>query len=133
MFPLIAVGATSGAACGSWITEILVKSGLFGTEWLLMVAIIPLTASIVLYRMVDSRMYQPDNLKLNHRRRLLLDLEDSGSSAFSIIFSSRFLLATAVITLILSWVNTNGENLLFRVVQEFLNETGTAGEYFGFR
>jgi AAA family ATP:ADP antiporter len=47
-------------------------------------------------------------------------MRDSGHSAISIIFSSRFLLATAAITLILSWVNTNGENLLFRVVQEFL-------------
>ena len=119
MFPLIAVGATSGAACGSWITEILVKSGLFGTEWLLMVSMIPLTASIFLYRMVDSRMHR-QTIETNPSPAPLLDLEDSGSSAISIIFSSRFLLATAVITLILSWVNTNGENLLFRIVQEFL-------------
>ena len=31
LFPMIAIGATSGAAFGSWITEILVKSELFGT------------------------------------------------------------------------------------------------------
>jgi AAA family ATP:ADP antiporter len=47
-------------------------------------------------------------------------VQDSGRSAISIVFASRFLIATAVITLLLSWVNTNGENLLFRVVQEFL-------------
>jgi AAA family ATP:ADP antiporter len=46
----------------------------------------------------------------------------SGPSAIAMVFSSRFLLATAIITLLLSWVNTNGENLLFRVVQEFLNQ-----------
>jgi AAA family ATP:ADP antiporter len=119
MFPLIAIGATSGAVCGSWITEILVKSGIFGTQWLLIVAMIPLTASVVLYRMVESRMHQsisdskpspaPDSI-----------IKDSGRGAISIIFNSRFLLATAVITLILSWVNTNGENLLFRIVQDFL-------------
>jgi AAA family ATP:ADP antiporter len=119
MFPLIAVGATSGAACGSWITQMLVKSGLFGTEWLLIVAMIPLAASIVLYRMVDRRM-DPQIVNTADPGQSESDLEDSGRSAIAIVFSSRFLLATAVITLILSWVNTNGENLLFRVVQEFL-------------
>ncbi len=121
MFPLIAVGATSGATCGSWITEILVKSGIFGTEWLLMVAIVPLMASIILYRLVDIRMPQ-QTFETKSSAAPSSGFEDSGSSAISIIFSSRFLLATAVITLILSWVNTNGENLLFRVVQEFLKE-----------
>ena len=119
MFPLIAVGATSGAACGSWISGILVKSGLFGAEWLLVVAMIPLAASIVLYRMVDSRMHQ-QTIATNTPTGPEPGIEDSGRSAISIVFSSRFLLAVALITLLLSWVNTNGENLLFRVVQEFL-------------
>jgi len=120
MFPLIAVGATSGAACGSWITEILVKSGLFGTEWLLMVAMIPLTASIVLYRMVDRRAHQQQANGSKAIPEPGSGFEDSGRNAISIVFSSRFLIAVALITLLLSWVNTNGENLLFRVVQEFL-------------
>jgi ATP:ADP antiporter, AAA family len=33
---------------------------------------------------------------------------------------SRFLLAAALVTLLTNWVNTNGENLLFRVIQETL-------------
>ncbi len=119
MFPLIAVGATSGAACGSWITEILVKSGLFGTQWLLVVAMIPLTASIVLYRMVDRRAYQQTNGS-KATPGAGSGFKDAGRNAISIVFSSRFLIAVALITLLLSWVNTNGENLLFRVVQEFL-------------
>ena len=121
MFPLIAVGATSGAVCGSWITETLVKSVLFSAEWLLMVAMIPMTVSIVLYRTVDGRMAQKSSDAKASRERGTA-YEDSGRSAISIIFSSRFLLATALITLILNWVNTNGENLLFQVVQDFLRE-----------
>ena len=119
MFPLIAVGATSGAACGSWITEILVKSGLFGAQWLLVVAMIPLTASIVLYRMVDRRAHQQANGS-KATPGAGSGFKESGRNAISIVFSSRFLIAVALITLLLSWVNTNGENLLFRVVQEFL-------------
>ena len=119
IFPLIAVGATSGAACGSWITEILVKSEFFGTEWLLIVAMIPLAASIFLYRLVDTRLHQ-QTTGTKVPREPESGIKDSKRSAISIVFASRFLLATAAITLILSWVNTNGENLLFRVVQEFL-------------
>jgi AAA family ATP:ADP antiporter len=40
--------------------------------------------------------------------------------ALDIVLGSRFLAAVAGITLLTNWVNTNGENLLFRVVQEVL-------------
>jgi AAA family ATP:ADP antiporter len=124
LFPVIAIGATSGAACGSWITEILVDSGLFGTEWLLIVAMIPLIVSIFLSRMVDG--HTPEQTAAT-KATPSPDIEDSGRNAISIIFTSRFLLATALITLLLSWVNTNGENLLFRVVQEFLEGQALKG------
>ena len=117
LFPVIAIGATSGAAFGSWITELIVNSGFIGTEWILIVTMIPLTASIFLSRMVDNRTNgQPTGTGATPGP----GIKDSGRSAISIVFTSRFLLATALITLLLSWVNTNGENLLFRVVQEFL-------------
>jgi AAA family ATP:ADP antiporter len=118
LFPLIAIGATAGAACGSWITGALVGSGLFGTKWLLIVAMIPLTASIALSKISDRR--KPDQIARTETVSEP-DFEDSGRSAIAIVFSSRFLMAVAGITLLLSWVNTNGENLLFRVVQEFLS------------
>ena len=124
LFPLIAVGATSGAACGSWITGIMLKSELFGTQWLLILAMIPLAASIVLSRMVDRRMTAPAAEGATAPEP---EFADSGRNAISIVLTSRFLLATAVITLLLSWVNTNGENLLFRVVQEFLKGQAVKG------
>jgi AAA family ATP:ADP antiporter len=117
LFPFIAIGATSGAALGSWITEALVESGLFDPKGLLLVAMIPLAVSTVISRIVEDRMHgQTPGTKAIPGP----DIEDTGRSALSIVFNSRLLLATALITLLLSWVNTNGENLLFRVVQEFL-------------
>jgi AAA family ATP:ADP antiporter len=89
-----------------------------------MVAMIPLTASIFLSRMVDSRLHQQST---QIKAAPEPGIEDSGRSAISIVFTSRFLIATAVITLLLSWVNTNGENLLFRVVQEFLKGQAIRG------
>jgi AAA family ATP:ADP antiporter len=116
LLPLIALGATAGAAFGSFVTVPLVKSAVFGTEWLLLIAMLPLLASIGLTRIVDRREREPEVPGAESRppRR------DSGRSAISLVLSSRFLVAVGLITLMLSWVNTNGENLLFRVVQEFL-------------
>ncbi len=117
LFPFIAIGATSGAALGSWITEAIVESGLFDTKGLLLVALIPLTVSTVISRMVEGRM---QGQTITTQTISGPEIKDSGRGALSIVFSSHFLLATALITLLLSWVNTNGENLLFRVVQEYL-------------
>ncbi|MCP4340469.1 MAG: hypothetical protein GY799_16665 [Desulfobulbaceae bacterium] len=119
LFPLIAIGATAGAACGSWITGILVDSGLFGTKWLLIAAIMPLTATIGLSKIADRRKLKQAEVA---KKAQPAQFEDTGHSAISIVFASRFLIATAAITLLLSWVNTNGENLLFRVVQESLQK-----------
>ncbi len=124
MLPMIAIGATSGAAAGSWIVSQLVDSGLVDTKLLLLLAIIPLLASIALTRTVnrrengtasppagDSTAQQGAGFLLNGARLVLL---------------SRFLLAAAIVTLLTNWVNTNGENLLFRVIQETL--AGQAAE-----
>jgi AAA family ATP:ADP antiporter len=117
LLPLVAIGATAGAASGSWLTGLIVRSGLFGSESLLLVALVPLAASIFLTRIADARGPNGDG-------RAAMPLSDpvqkSGRGALGLIFSSRFLLAVAAITLLMNWVNTNGENLLFRVVQQFL-------------
>jgi AAA family ATP:ADP antiporter len=126
LMPLIAIGATAGAASGSWITERLVVSGLIPTEGLLLLATLPLLASIWLARIADQRAStereRSDGAAPPKRK------PNSGRSGLQIVLSSRFLLATALITFLLSWVNTNGENLLFRVVNEFLlDDAGERG------
>ena len=60
LLPLIAIGATSGAAAGSWIVDLLVDSGIVPTESLLIVATLPLFASIILTRIVDARQGSAD-------------------------------------------------------------------------
>ncbi len=122
LIPMIAIGATAGAASGSWITGRLLNTGLMSTEWLLLVAMIPLTVSIILSRVIDGRRVQTVAVGVDPAPTQ----ETSKQSALALVLSSRFLLATAIITLLLSWVNTNGENLLFRVVQEFLKGEAVA-------
>jgi AAA family ATP:ADP antiporter len=124
MLPMIAIGATSGAAAGSWIVGQLLASGIVGAKALLLVATVPLFVSIVLTRIVDSRERSPAPPTAG-------DLAESGEApsqkgmgflldGAKLALVSRFILAAAAVTLLVNWVNTNGENLLFKVVNETL-------------
>jgi len=125
MLPFIAIGATSGAAAGSWLVDQLVDTGLVPTEALLLVATVPLAASIVLVRMVEQR----EGYSVRHENEAGRQAEEeTGSppgkaslwSGAKLVMASKFLLLAALVTLFTNWVNTNGENLLFRVIQEAL-------------
>jgi AAA family ATP:ADP antiporter len=124
MLPLIAIGATSGAAAGSWIVGQLLASGIVETKELLLAATVPLFASIALTRIVDARERatapptegdSPEAGKEPSERGLGFLLDGA-----KLALVSRFILAAAAVTLLVNWVNTNGENLLFKVVQETL-------------
>ena len=125
MLPFIAIGATSGAAAGSWLVDQLVDTGVVPTEALLLVAIVPLGASIVLVRLVEQREGQHTTRENEAQRE---EEEKSGVTAAKaslwsgakLVLASKFLLLAALVTLFTNWVNTNGENLLFRVIQEAL-------------
>jgi len=124
LLPMIAIGATSGAAAGSWIVDLLVDSGIVHTEALLLVAILPLLASITLTRYVDAR-YSSSAPDTGHKAVVPATATEQVGLGFLIsgarlVLVSRFLLAAALVTLLTNWVNTNGENLLFRVVQDAL-------------
>jgi AAA family ATP:ADP antiporter len=133
LMPMVAIGATAGAAFGAQIVDFLVGGGLanlvaslgfeelaggvrriFVTESLLLLALIPLGASIWLTREVDRRKGSPGPPER-------VDGADA-SGGISIVLASRYLLAVGIITILLNWVNTNGENLLFKVLQAGLAE-----------
>jgi AAA family ATP:ADP antiporter len=142
LMPMIAIGATAGAAFGAQITGFLVEGGVAGlfdalglelladlsrriltTESLLMLALIPLGISIVLTRIVDRRLGTPAAPLTGEGP---VGEAPDRAGGVSLVLASRFLLAVALITVLLNWVNTNGENLLFRVVQSSLAEQATA-------
>ncbi len=122
LLPMVAIGATSGAAAGSWLVDELLATGLLSTESLLLVAVLPLLASTVLTRIVDHR--EGSAAVPAAGRGGESEGEEQGLrflfSGARLIFLSRFLFAAAMVTLLTNWVNTNGENLLFRVIEESL-------------
>jgi AAA family ATP:ADP antiporter len=123
LIPLVAIGATSGAMVGSWFTESLVRSKVMPTEELLLLALLPLALSIWLVRRAESLGPAGSKSGVPATKPAAggAPAPGAGASALQLILSSRLLLAVAFVTMLLNWVNTNGENLLFRVVQEFLS------------
>jgi AAA family ATP:ADP antiporter len=125
MLPFIAIGATSGAAAGSWIVDQLVNSGTIPTEALLLVAIAPLLVSIFLVRRVGQREDLHERISSDGAPSTYTGADSAGGEASiwsgaRLVLFSKFLLLAALVTLFTNWVNTNGENLLFRVIQETL-------------
>jgi AAA family ATP:ADP antiporter len=120
LFPLIAIGASAGASAGAWMTERIVKAGIVDTYDLILIAIVPLAAALVLSWFADRQ-------SLNHAGQNSKPLEkkkppaaDDHRSSYQIVFSYRYLIALAMLALLINWVNSNGENILYGAVQEAL-------------
>jgi AAA family ATP:ADP antiporter len=133
LLPLIAIGATAGAAFGSWLTGALVKGGVFDSGNLLMVANVPLGLSILLTRRAEARGPVgrgscPTRLQPAGKPVASPDPAAGKASkgAIRFILTHPYLLAVAMVVLLANWVNTNGENLLFRVIQDGLTAEASA-------
>jgi ATP:ADP antiporter, AAA family len=122
LMPMIAIGATAGAVAGSFLTEAIVRSGILDSSTLLLVAILPLIASVVLTAVADTRGPAGNPSHPREQRPAVVTAPTASRhvSALALVFRHRYLVAVAGVALLTNWVSTNGENLLFRVVQEAL-------------
>lgn len=121
LLPMIAIGATAGAVFGSWVAETIVASGVLDADALLLAALLPLTASIALTAVADAR--GPLGQRRTGPRLPAAPPEVEGAAhvgPWSLIRRSPYLIAVAIVTLLTHWVATNGDNLLFRTLQESL-------------
>ena len=110
LLPLIAIGGTAGAAAGSALHGLLAAAGPAGARAALLVAVLPLALSVVLVRAADgadAARERPRPARAADRGRA------RGRGA-----GHGFVLAAGMLALLFSWATTNGENLLFHVVQE---------------
>jgi AAA family ATP:ADP antiporter len=115
LFPLIAVGASVGAALGSKIAAGLIP--IFGVFPMLLVAGGILLLSGFLFVIVDRREQERDRpSKIPSVPAVSADGE-RGHGAFQMVMRHRYLLLIAAFSLIFSWVNSNGEYLLGKLVK----------------
>lgn len=117
LFPMVALGASFGAALGSQLAATLIP--LLGIPAMLLAAMSLLCACAGLYYWVEKR-----------ERRVALTAgqappmqnakagaEPTHQGAFQLVLGSRYLLLVALFSMIFSWVNSNGEYLLGKLIQ----------------
>ncbi|MGH7818546.1 MAG: NTP/NDP exchange transporter [Candidatus Binatia bacterium] len=114
LFPMIAIGATAGAATGAGIADALVESAGVDAYSLLLGAALLLGASVLFLRIADGHGRDGGRNEPKHGAKAAL------AGALPLVFRHRLLTAVAFLILAVNWVNTNGENFLFGAVQEAL-------------
>jgi AAA family ATP:ADP antiporter len=122
LLPFIAIGATAGAAAGSWITSVLVQY--IDAGHLLMLSTVPLGLSVVLTRLADAR--GPLGRGQEERREITPKKIVQRRGALGFLLAHPYLVTVALVVMLTNWVNTNGENLLFRVIQDSLAAEASA-------
>ncbi len=119
LFPLIALGASSGAVAGSWIGEQLLETADILAFDMILIATLPLAGAIALGNWTDRRGTLGDP-GARTRERWQEPAAPNADGPFQLIGRHRYLAATAALTLIFSWVVASGDNILFAFVQESL-------------
>jgi len=118
LFPMIAIGATAGAATGAWLAKRLV--GVVGTYGLLLVAGVVLCTSLVGILIAESRGPQGEGgVEVEGEAEPSVERDTSGG--LRLVFRHKYLVATAFMILLLNWVNSNGENFMFGALEKHLH------------
>jgi ATP:ADP antiporter, AAA family len=131
LLPLIAIGATGGAAFGSYLTKYL--SEYFDPGNLLLIANVPLGLSILLTRAADARgplgggsIPEPTTQPEKKSAAGAGASRTNSHGAIKFVLSHPYLLSVAFVVMLTNWVNTNGENLIFGVLQQDLMHRAAA-------
>jgi AAA family ATP:ADP antiporter len=121
ILPLIAIGATAGAAAGAYLAGVAVEAGMLDSGVLMLGANVALAASLGLTAIADTRGPIDGGARQVRRPAAAATSDEaSGGDAFAMVMRRRYLVAVAAVVLLTHWVNTNGENILFQVVQDAL-------------
>jgi AAA family ATP:ADP antiporter len=107
LFPIIGVGMTAGSPVGAWIAERMFEAGLSPQVMLLLAAaLLGVTGGlyVVINRSGAAAGASTEKVRIG------------GRSAFSLVFSSRYISLIAVLLILLNIVNTVGEYILSHMV-----------------
>lgn len=130
LIPLVALGANAGAVVGAWLAERLVRAHGVSGFTLLLLAALPLLASLAL--LLRAERVGPTGRGLSEPAGTDPPVGGSVSGrvegAFELIRRYPLLVWIAASTAIFGWVGANGENLLFASVQTAIDlEADTLG------
>jgi AAA family ATP:ADP antiporter len=109
LFPVVAIGASVGAALGAKVAALLIPE--LGVTAMLLVAAVLLGLCALLFSMTEKRRAAPAGGGALERPK------PDSSGAFTLVFKHRYLVLLAAFSLIFNWVNSNGEYMLSQLVQ----------------
>jgi AAA family ATP:ADP antiporter len=118
LFPMVAIGASVGAAVGSKAANLLIKG--LGLPSMLLVAAGLLVACAGLYWLVERRekANQPPASRKGEPPSSKSEGKVKGKSGgFRLVLSHRYLLLMALFALVYNWVNSNGEYMLSKLIK----------------
>jgi AAA family ATP:ADP antiporter len=125
LLPLVALGASLGAALGSKIAAWLVLP--LGVHALLLVSAALLVACAFLFVLAERFAVALGAEHPAEARKRASQTRPSGAGAFGLVVRHRYLLAVALFTLAFSWANSNGEYLFGRLVKASADEAVANG------
>lgn len=111
LFPMIAVGASVGAAVGSKLAKWLIDG--LGEPSMVLVAGALLVVCAVLYGLVERR----ETGKTLDKTAAAPAAAKSKSGGFALVLRHRYLLLIALFALVYNWVNSNGEYMLSKLIK----------------
>jgi AAA family ATP:ADP antiporter len=124
LFVLIQFGASSGAVFGAFAAGPLI--GRLGVFPLMLVGAAILALSLLLTNWVERR----ERNRVSYAQGgtpVKADEAIGGEGAFKTVFSSKYLILIALLILLLNWVNTTGEYVLGKTVQNAAAEAVSLG------
>lgn len=134
LFPLIAFGATFGAASGSRIAEWLI--GPLGVYRMMLVSAAVLVVTVLLsvrIHHLEVRACAKESADCTEERKLALKAQEEPlkrGGGFKLVFKSRYLLFIALLIGVYNFINATGEFILsdvFRRTAQRAVQAGTAG------
>jgi AAA family ATP:ADP antiporter len=148
LFPIVGFGASSGAVLGSWIAAPGRLPESIGVYQLLVLAAGLLIVSVFVTNYLDAREHRRTESHIE-RQYTTAELpaatgefrletgefkipteekqETATGGAFQLVLRSRYLLLIALLMLLLNWVNTTGEYILGRTVEDAATRAVAAG------
>src|SRR5690349_7566437 len=111
LFPMIALGASIGAAVGSQLAEQLIKA--IGVPPMLIVAALLLVLCAGLFWLVERR----EGSAPGSPEKGPASAAPVKHGGFNLVLRHRYLLLLALFSLVFSWVNTNGEYMLGKLIK----------------
>jgi AAA family ATP:ADP antiporter len=111
LFPMVAIGASVGAAIGSKGAKLLIQG--LGEPSMLLVGAFLLVVCSALFWLVERREGKP-----TAQEPAAGSDGKSRKGGFALVLSHRYLLLLALFSLVYNWVNSNGEYMLSKLIKD---------------